>query len=272
MPDLLADYKKYLIARGYARKTVKLYSLYFAEFYNFNSGQIETLTPEEIDLFFINFNGSASKKIIAGAAVRFYYERIKRQPRLDLILPKQKKELPEILTESEVKKLLDLTTNLKHKAILMLIYSAGLRISEARALRISDIDSVNMQINIRDRKNSGVELKTGGRIAPLSHVLLKTLREYYKAFRPFDYLFNAINGGKISAAGISQALKLALFRADINKKITVHSLRHSFATHLYNLDKDIFQVQDILGHKSATTTAVYIRLAQNRVKSPLDRI
>lgn len=272
MPELLTDYKKYLVARGYARKTVKLYSLYFEEFYNFYSGQIETLTTEEIDLFFLNCSGSTAKKIIAGAAVRFYYEQIKRQGRLDLILPKRKQQLPEILTEDEIKKILELTSNLKHKAILMLIYSAGLRISEARALRISDIDSKNMVINVRDRKGSGVELKTGGRIAPLSSLLLNTLREYFKAFRPSVYLFNAINGGKISTFGISQALSLALFRAGIDKKITVHGLRHSFATHLYNRDKDIYQVQNVLGHKSTNSTAIYIRLAQNKVISPLDTI
>lgn len=272
MPDLLQDYKKYLVARGYARKTVKLYSLYFTEFYNFYSGQIESLTTEEIDLFFLNFSGSASKKIIAGAAVRFYYERIKRQNRLDLILPKQKRELPEILTEAEIKKLLDLTTNLKHKAILMLIYSAGLRISEARALKISDIDSENMVITIKDRKIKALALKTGSRNAPLSPILLETLREYWKAFRPSNYLFNAVTGGLISTFAIHQALTLALFRAGIDKNVTVHGLRHSFATHLYKRDHDIYKIQNVLGHKSLNTTAVYTRLAESNIISPLDTI
>lgn len=161
-----------------------------------------------------------------------------------------------------------MTSNLKHKAILMTIYSAGLRISEANNLIIDDIDSNNMQIRVRQGKGKK------DRYTLLSQKNLSILREYWKNYRPKYWLFPGNPSTKaISPRTIQQVFKQSLSKAGINKNATVHTLRHCFATHLLEAGVDIFHIQKLMGHASPKTIAIYIHLTRKDILdviSPLD--
>jgi site-specific recombinase XerD len=200
----------------------------------------------------------------------FYKHTLKRDYVMEKILfPKQKKQLPVVLDLKEVDALFSVTTNLKHKAILMMTYSSGLRVSEAAHLKVADIDSKRMMVRIKQGK--------GGkdRYSILSHAALECLRSYWKKYRPKEWLF----GGKdknepISTSSIQQLFHKAKRLTGIKKPVTVHTLRHSFATHLVEAGTSLHHVQLLLGHRSPNTTTVYLhvsRLNLAQVTSPLDK-
>jgi len=200
----------------------------------------------------------------------FYKHTLKRNYVMEKIpFPKQKKPLPVVLDLKEVEALFSVTTNLKHKAILMITYSSGLRVSEAARLKISHIDSKRMMVRIRQGK--------GGkdRDSILSHAALECLRNYWKKYRPTDWLFEGMDKDKpISTSSIRYIFNNAKQRADIKKPATVHTLRHSFATHLIEAGTSLHHVQLLLGHRSPTTTTVYLHVSRvnlGQVASPLDK-
>jgi site-specific recombinase XerD len=172
-----------------------------------------------------------------------------------------RKKLPQVLARDEVKALLRNTLNLKHKAILLTTYTGGLRVSEAARLRVSDIDSKRMLIRV----NQGKRKKD--RYTILSNVDLYFLRAYYKAYRPETWLFNSWTKDKpISARTIQQIFYKARDKAGIKKDVSVHSLRHSFATHLIESGTNIHQVQKFSGHSSIKTTTVYLHIKHDKSK------
>ena len=182
------------------------------------------------------------------------------------------RSFPDILTREEVFILFEACGNLRDKCMLMLGYSAGLRVSEIAALRVSDIDSQNMQIFIHQGK--------GGkdRYAILSQVMLDTLREYWKAYRPNKYLFHSLShykaGEHITSRGIQNAFNSVKQSAGIQKKIVFHTLRHSFATHLLEDGVSIYVIKQLLGHADISTTSFYchlVKISQMNVQSPLDK-
>ena len=186
---------------------------------------------------------------------------------------KKKHRYPEILTKDEVKSLLNSCKNLRDKTMFTTMYGAGLRLSEVANLRISDIDSEKMQLLIRDGK--------GGkdRYAILSLSNLKLLREYWKVYRPKDWLFKSLSHHKskehISSRGIQDAFAVAKVNSGITKKITTHTLRHSFATHLLEAGVSIFYIKQLLGHADISTTCLYlhiVKISNLNVSSPLDSI
>ena len=159
--------------------------------------------------------------------------------------------------------------NIKHQCILTLLYSAGLRRSEVIALRISDIDSERMVINIRDGKGNK------DRVTLLSYTTLDLLRAYYRLHKPQKYLFEGMGGGKYSPTSIAQLLKKAAKKAGIKKNVTPHMLRHSFATHLLEQGTDLRYILALLGHKSTRTTEIYTHVstrAINKITNPIDDI
>jgi site-specific recombinase XerD len=182
--------------------------------------------------------------------------------------PKRKKRLPMVLDISEVQALFDATNNIKHKAILMTMYSAGLRISEVSKLQITDIDSKRMLVYIR--------LGKGGkdRYSILSQTALECLRQYWREYRPTEWLFEGNKENTpITISSITQIFQKAKKRASITKKACVHTLRHSFATHLIEAGTSLHHVQLLLGHRSPTTTTVYLHVSKMnlaKVVSPLD--
>jgi integrase/recombinase XerD len=178
--------------------------------------------------------------------------------------------LPVVLSKPEVKKLLACTTNIKHKVMLGLLYGSGLRMNEARMLRISDIDSDRMQIHVRMGKGRK------DRYVILSGLLLKGLREYFRKERPQMFLFNGHTPGQpMGERSIQWIINEAVQKSGIQKPATCHTLRHSFATHLLENGVDLFSIKEQLGHARIDTTLVYLHIAQvspKTVKSPLDTL
>lgn len=205
------------------------------------------------------------------SGLKFLYKHtLKRECIMEKILcPKQKRKLLVVLALSEVEDLFSVTTNLKHKAILTITYSSGLRISEAARLKLSDIDSKRMMVRIRQGK--------GGkdRYSILSQTALECMRQYWRQYRPKDWLFEGMEKSRhISTSSIHQIFCNAKKRAGITKPASVHTLMHSFATHLVEAGTSLHHVQLLLGHRSPNTTTVYphvSRLNIAQVTSPLDR-
>jgi site-specific recombinase XerD len=182
--------------------------------------------------------------------------------------PHVAKKLPEVLSGSEVERLLGAITSLKYRAIVMTTYGAGLRISETCGLMVDDIDSERMVLRIRQGKGGE------GRVAMLSERLLLVLREYYRVERPGEgYLFPGRQDGKLGTEAVRRVLNRVVKKAGIKKRVTPHVLRHSFATHLMESGSDIRTIQVLLGHKSIRTTQLYAQVSTRqirRTKSPLD--
>lgn len=205
------------------------------------------------------------------AGLKFLYRTtLKREWPVEKIKhPRSKRKLPVVLDLSEVEALFAVTKNLKHKAMLMITYSSGLRVSEAARLKLTDIDSVRMTVRINQGK--------GGkdRYSILSQTTLEHLRQYWKRYRPAEWLF----GGQkkdthITVSTIQSIFRAAKKRARITKPASIHTLRHSFATHLIEAGTSLHHVQLLMGHRSPTTTTVYLhvsRLNLSQVVSPLDR-
>jgi len=213
---------------------------------------------------------SRSTVICAYSALKFFYKNtLHREWEIENI-PRMKKEkkLPMILDVSEIEQLLQHTKNLKHRTILATTYSAGLRVSETANLKITDIDSKRMQIIVRGGKGKK------DRRTILSEKNLKILREYWLAYRPHDWLFPGLLPERpLTSNAIEDIFDKARLRAKINKPLSLHSLRHSFATHLLEAGVDIFYVKELLGHSSIKTTTIYLHLCNQRafkIKSPLD--
>lgn len=183
--------------------------------------------------------------------------------------PKAKKELPTVLSKEDIQNLLNTIKNLKHKTILSIIYSAGLRISEAINLELKDIDSNRMLINIRGGKGKK------DRLVMLSPKILELLREYYKIYKPSKYLFEGEKEEKYSVRSIQSIFSKAKKEANIKLKASVHTLRHSYATHLLEAGTDLRYIQELLGHSSSKTTEIYTHVSTKsiqKIKSPFDDI
>jgi len=208
----------------------------------------------------------------AVSALKFLYEQVLKKPAVTDGIPRPRKErkLPVVLSQEEIAKLLSTVENLKHKVLLMLIYSAGLRVSEVVRLRVSDIDGQRRLIRVRGGKGRK------DRYTLLSEMVLKLLREYWKAYRPKDWLFpGQKEGSHLTTRTVEKILERARQRASIGKHCTVHTLRHSFATHLLEDGTDLRYIQELLGHKSSKTTEIYTHVSRKdlaRIVSPLDRL
>ena len=188
---------------------------------------------------------------------------------LNIERPKKEKRLPAVLSVEEIKAIFNNITNLKHKTLLSLLYSAGLRIGEALSIKVEDIDSKRMLIHIKQAKGKK------DRYTLLSHSFLKLLREYYLAYKPKVLLFEGMHGKKYSNASAQAVLKKALKNTKIKKRVTLHTLRHTFATHLLENGTDIRYIQELLGHSSPKTTMIYTHVSQTslkNIKNPFDEL
>ena len=204
------------------------------------------------------------------SALKFFFENTLQKQWNAIRIPrcKQRRKLPGVLSREEVESILSATKNLKHRAILMTIYSAGLRIGEVTRLKVSDIESGRMMIRV----NEGKGLKD--RYTLLGERNLEMLRRYWKAYRPLEWLFPGRNASEpVSISAIQRVFKTSLAKAGIKKKASVHTLRHCFATHLLESGTDLYYIQRLLGHKSAGTTSVYLHITGKdigKIKSPID--
>jgi site-specific recombinase XerD len=204
------------------------------------------------------------------SALKFFFEKTLQKPWNVSKIPrsKQRKKLPQVLSKHEVESIFSVTTNLKHCAILMTIYAAGLRVGEATRLKVSDIDSGRMAIRV----NEGKGLKD--RYTLMGERNLEVLRLYYKVYRPSEWLFPGRSSSEpVSISSVQRVFKTSLHKAGIKKKASVHTLRHCFATHLLESGTDLYYIQRLLGHGSARTTSVYLHITGkdlSKIKSPID--
>jgi site-specific recombinase XerD len=261
--------------RNLSEGTQKVYISAVADFAKHFWKSPEALGPEQIRaylLYLISYK-SVSKAKTTISALRFLYRQTLRKDWVILTdpFPKSKRKLPVVLSISEVRRFFDALESIKYRAILMTIYAGGLRASEVVNLKVSDIDSSRMQIRIRDGKNGK------DRNVMLSPSLLLVLREYWRIERPGrDWLFPGQAPDKpISTNAVREVCKEAAKKAGISKNTSLHTLRHSFATHLLEAGADIRLVQVLLGHRSLQTTALYTHVSQNTInatESPLEAV
>jgi site-specific recombinase XerD len=206
----------------------------------------------------------------AYSALKFFYETTLKRDWNGFRIPRMQKgkKLPVVLSQQEIQAIFSATRNLKHRVVLMTIYSAGLRISEVVHLKVSDIDSQRMTIRVQQGKGQK------DRYTLLSQRTLEVLRAYWKEYRPSGWLFpGKPETEPLSVSSVQRVFEKVLLRAGIKKPASVHTLRHSFATHLLEAGTDLFHIQRLLGHTSPKTTAIYLHLSRKNlggVRSPLD--
>lgn len=265
-----------LTLKAYSDSTKRTYMLEFAQLlYILKDHPVENLTPDRLRSYFLYYIKEKSPKESALNshinAIKFYFEQVLHRPKFffDIPRPKKPQTLPKLLTKSEVKKMLDVTENLKHRVILKLCYGMGLRVSEIVNLKITDIDSENMLVRIEHGKGKK------DRMTVLPASILEELRNYYREYKPKNYLFEGQFGEQYSVRSVQNVFKHAMKKAKINKTIGVHGLRHSFATHLLETGTDIRYIQELLGHNNIKTTQIYTHVTnkyKKQIKSPLDNL
>jgi site-specific recombinase XerD len=200
---------------------------------------------------------------MAAQSVSFFLRHVVKRPYVipTVIYPRPTSKLPPVMLPEEIMKLIDGVQNLKHRTILMLLYSSGMRISEIANCRITDIDSTNMRIKITQGKGAK------DRFTILSGQVLQELRAYYIIYKPKEYLFNGDRPGKrYSVRSIQHLMQKALIKIGLeNKHYTIHTIRHSFATHLVDSGTDLHTVKELLGHSNLQTTMKYMHLSSKRI-------
>ncbi|MBC8062223.1 MAG: site-specific integrase [Clostridiaceae bacterium] len=274
MSELRQKMKMDMELKGYSPRTIKNYTRIVSNFAKYYNKSPELLKEKEIReyLHYCIMERKLSEGTVnyINAGLKFFYTKtLNRYWNMDKITRiKEPRRLPSVLSPEEVKSIFDVTENLKHKAILMTIYSAGLRVSEVCNLKITDIDSKNMQILIREGKGKK------DRYSLLSKANLEILREYWKRYHPTEYLFSGrYRTDAITPRSVQRVMEKSVIKAKITKNATVHTLRHSFATHLLDAGTDICYIQRLLGHTRITTTTIYLHLRRMdllNIKSPLD--
>lgn len=265
-----------MVAKGLSKSTQNGYLSGARELPLFCNKNYPEIDSEDIVAYLVSLkeerNLSRNTMRIYACGIKYMYKHVLRKEGMidEIPYPKQIRFIPEILSGEELRRMFNRTDNIKHRVFLKLVYSAGLRRNEATNLLITDIDSRQMQIFIR--KGKGLK----GRYSILSEDALIELRRYIKKYAPVHYLFNGRDKGTPLSENSSRwIMNQAVARAGITKKVSLHSLRHSFASHLLSTGTDLLTVQGLLGHSSIRTTMIYLHLGQLPQKppvSPLDFI
>lgn len=266
---------QWLRSKRYSESTIKTYSDAIRVFLQFFSEKtISEIGNEDIIVFnneyILKNKLSASYQNQMVNAVKLFFQTIEDR-KLDtdkIYRPKKPKTLPNVLSKEEVKSILEAHGNIKHRAMLSLIYACGLRRSELLNLKPTDVDSKRGILLIKQAKGKK------DRIAPISEKIIELLRQYYKAYKPTIWLFEGQQKGeKYTAESLQSVLKQALQKANIKKPVSLHWLRHSYATHLLESGTDLRYIQELLGHNSSKTTEIYTHVSTKslrNIKSPFD--
>jgi integrase/recombinase XerD len=274
MQDFIQSTTTLMELRGFAKSTQRMYLAHLNRFYHFCGKHPASAGYNEVRSFL--HHAIKERKLSSAyvnsaySAIKFYFQSVLCREWNMLHVPRVKKKssLPTILSQHEVHQIIQATPNLKHKAILSTVYSAGLRVSEVAHLQISDIHSDNMRIFIRQAKGNK------DRFTLLSENNLLLLRQYWKRYRPHSWLFPGSPDTKpISIRTVQAVFEKSLRATGISKEVSIHTLRHCFATHLLNHGADILQIKELLGHVDIQTTSMYLHLTHAQVlglKSPLD--
>ncbi len=267
--------------RNYSANTTRGYILAVRQFASYFAKSPEKLGFEELQQFQLYLLNE--RKLQPGtvemrmSALRFLYKKVLKRRDIsfdDLPFPKVPKRLPVVLSQQEIAQLIDAAPNLKYRTVLMLLYSTGLRRTEASLLKIGDVDSGRMIIHVRQGKGQR------DRDLPMSPKLLEALREYYRHKRPKNYLFPSSVGRRgaecpMSDKSVWHACNASVKRVGLRKRIGPHTFRHSFATHSLEAGADLRTVQMLLGHSRLSDTAIYLHLSQRHLHAapnPLDQI
>jgi len=255
--------------RGFSSKTIKMYKLYNRQFLEFTKKNPKDITESDIKLFLSEkmSDGLSNKSIaLIKSALLFYFNEILGN-KFEIKTPKIKKKTPVVLTKDEIKLLFKNVRNKQHLLILQLYYSSGLRLSEATILRKKNLDFNENVIWIRNGK--------GGkdRMSILSQSLSKDLENFCQYKKKDDFVFTNKKGDPIGERSVQLAMQRAKDRSGIEKDVHIHSLRHSFATHLLEDGIDIRKIQELLGHADLSTTQIYTTISNQelkKIKSPMD--
>ncbi|MFD2162596.1 site-specific tyrosine recombinase/integron integrase [Paradesertivirga mongoliensis] len=271
----LNDFTTYLRTKRYSESTIKTYTEALKSFFIFyNHKSVDSINNEDVVCYYehhiIKNNLSSSYQNQIVNAIKLYFKTL-QNPALDInrvYRPKREKVLPNVLSKTEIKQILSAHRNIKHNTMLSLIYSCGLRRSELLNLKPGDIDSKRGLILIRQAKGKK------DRMVPLSSKILGMLREYYRLYKPATWLFEGQQTGRpYDERSLASVLKQALKKAGIKKDVSLHWLRHSYATHLLENGTDLRYIQEILGHNSSKTTEIYTHVSAKSlqsIKSPFD--
>lgn len=284
MESILNTVTQDLQLAGYSPRTVEAYSYHVKKFLEYFNQHPTSITEDEIKQYFLflkyqkKLSGSASAQAISGIKFMFQKTLDMDFKIFGIVKNPRGKKLPVILTRQEVQKVLNRIRVLRHRACLMLIYTCGLRLHEATNIKPADIDSRRMMVHIKDGKGKR------DRIVPLPKATLHILRAHYKTHRNPNFVFPAPGRGGVNEAkstiplpdsSVQTVLKKALREAGIIKNVSVHNLRHSYATHLLEAGIDIRIIQKYLGHKSITATMIYTHLTpiiSENVHEKVDRL
>ena len=272
----LESMRNILVLKGYSKNTTRTYCHEFHQLLRLlGERSINSLEKKHILsylLWLLKSKGYSETHVhTAVNALKFYFEKVMHRPQefYDLPRPRKPHSLPTILAQEEFVRIVQQIPNLKHRAMILTCYSAGLRVSEIVSLKVNDIDSIRMTLHIRCAKGKK------DRMVPLSKKLLDVLREYAKEYRPKEFLFEGQDGKEYGMRGVQSILHDAKRAAGITKRGGVHSLRHSYATHLLESGTDLRYIQELLGHSNIKTTLLYTHVSINdigKIESPLDKL
>jgi integrase/recombinase XerD len=275
IPAEISKFKTYLESKRYSSNTIKTYCDALNVFFKFHSfTHPERITSDHVHTFnhdYILKKGYSSsyQNQVINAIKLFYRNRYKKSIQIDEIeRPRRERRLPNVLSKAEVKAILEAPANLKHRAMLSLIYACGLRRGELLNLTLKDIQSERNLLFIRQSKGKK------DRVVPISNKIIEMLRDYYKAYKPQTWLFEGqFPNSKYSEKSLENVLKQSLAKTKIAKKVSLHWLRHSYATHLLESGTDLRYIQELLGHSSSRTTELYTHVSTKnlqQIRSPFD--
>ena len=268
---MLEDLDTELKLRAFSPQTVKAYMFWNQKFLDFAKKDPQEVTEDDIKRFIaqkLSDNFAPKSVILIKAALKFYYDGILKKNIVNLETPKVARKLPTVLTKDEVKKMIDSVENKKHKTMIKLLYSSGLRLNELISLKVGDLEF-----------NENIGWVRGGkggkdRIFILSNNIIDDLKKLTEGRTIDGYLFEGRNG-KMSARAVQKVISNVARRSGIQKSVHVHTLRHSFATHLLESGEDIRKIQELLGHSNLSTTQLYTHISTaelKKVKNPLDSL
>ncbi|HQV00269.1 MAG: tyrosine-type recombinase/integrase [Bacteroidia bacterium] len=269
-------YLMWMEQKRYSRQTIKNYWAHIVPFlYYYKSRNFMQLTVADVERY--NYEVIIKNKLSVSfqrsliGSIKLFYAQV-QNTKMDLRKlqrPFNEKRLPTVLSKEEVQSIIAATNNIKHKALLSLVYSCGMRISEVTNLKFKDLDKHRNLIRIEQAKGKK------DRYVPYSSKLKQLLRNYYEEWdpKPQVYIFEGQYGGKYSERSAGKVLQASLKTCNIIKDVSLHTLRHSYATHLLEAGTDIRYIQELLGHNSPKTTMIYTQVSNKKlseIKSPLD--
>lgn len=276
-PDTIAALTKFegwMMQQRYSKNTIKNYVSQLRVFFQYRAARpyteisVDDVTDYNNEVIIKQNLSTSYQRTLVGAIKLFYQNQVNCRMDLDrLQRPFKENRLPQVLSKEEVEKLLRETANIKHKALLSITYACGLRRGEVLNLKLSDLDKDRKLIRIVQAKGRK------DRYVPFGSRLRDLLLDYYKLYKPKEYLFEGIYGGQYNERSFAQVLSQAAARSRMRKDITLHTLRHSFATHLLESGTDIRYIQELLGHNSPKTTMIYTHVSNkhlSKIVSPFD--